>query len=158
MEWASEYCLYRMQESFYGLFNNFPNKWLGRSLRLVIFPLGRAYKYPADKLTSKAAAILATPSDARDRLTEGLFIPEDEDQAVAQLEKALELIIGSYEIEKKLHKARKAGQLIAVPGEPLHKSARDAGVITAEEADYLQQTAQAQRNVIMVDDFDPKEV
>ena len=158
MQWASDYCLYRMQESFYGLFDNFPSAIVGKALRLVIFPWGRCFKYPSDKLTSKAAAILATPSEARDRLTDGLFVPEDENEAVAQLEKAVELMLGTKDIEKKLYKARKAGQISEVPGEPVYKTALDAGVISKEEAQQMEAMTQAQRNVIMVDDFDPKDV
>ena len=158
MQWASEYCLYKLQESFYGLFDNFPNRLIGKSLRLVIFPWGRNFKYPSDKLTSQVAAILATPSEAKDRLTEGVFMPEDESNSVAQLEKAVELMLGVKDIEKKLYKARKAGQISEVPGEMIYKTALAAGVISEEEAQQMEAMTQAQRNVIMVDDFDPKDV
>ncbi|MFK8068120.1 MAG: acyl-CoA dehydrogenase [Gammaproteobacteria bacterium] len=158
MQWASEYCLFRMQESFYGLFENFPNCLFGKSLRLIVFPWGRSFKKPSDKLTSKAAAILTTPSKARDRLTEDLFIPQDENESVSQLEKALELMIKSQPVEKKIYQARRAGQLNPEPGELLYKTALTAGIITAEEAQVMEAATKAQRNVIMVDDFDPEEV
>ncbi len=158
MRWASEYCLYKIQESFYGLFDNFPNAIIGKGLRLIIFPWGRCFKYPTDTLTSKAASILATPCEARDRLTEGLFMPEDESEPVAQLEKAVELMLGVKDIEKKLYKARKSAQILEMPGEPLYKTALKVGVITEEEAQQMEAMTEAQRKVIMVDDFDPKEV
>lgn len=158
MQWASEYCLYKLQESFYGLFDNFPNRLIGKSLRLVIFPWGRNFRYPSDKLTSQVAAILATPSEAKERLTDGIFMPEDESDPVAQLEKAVELMLGVKDIEKKLYKARKAGEISEIPGEMMYKTALAAGVINKEEAQQMEAMTQAQRNVIMVDDFDPKDV
>jgi len=45
-----------------------------------------------------------------------------------------------------------------VPGEQIYKTALSAGVISEEEAQQMEAMTQAQRNVIMVDDFDPKDV
>ncbi len=158
MCWASEYCLYNIQESFYGLFNNFPISCLGKSLRFLIFPWGRSFKYPSDQLSSEISTMLTTPSETRDRLTEGMFIPDDETEPLAQLEKAVELMIDAQAIEEKIIKARKSGQISEVPGEALYQTAHSAAVIDADEAEQMEAMLQAQRNVIMVDDFDPKEV
>lgn len=158
MRWASEYCLYHIQESFYGLFRNFPNRMIGSSLRVIIFPWGRCFRPPSDRLTSKVAKLLMEPSETRDRLTEGVFIPEDGDETVAQLEKAMELMLALQPIEKKLYKARKSGQLKECPGEPVYSTALKAGIITEEESKQMESALQAQRNVIMVDDFNPEEV
>lgn len=158
MRWASEYCLYQLQESFYGLFNNFPNPLLGKSLRLVIFPWGRSFNYPSDQNSSQIAKILTTPSSTRDRLTEGLFIPDDEHESLSQLEKAVELVLKAQPIEKKISKAKKTGLLSDVPGEAAYITAHSIGIINDEETKQMTEMLAAQRAVIMVDDFDPSEV
>jgi acyl-CoA dehydrogenase len=41
---------------------------------LLVFPLGRRAQAPSDRLGRRAAALLMSPSDARDRLAEGVFL------------------------------------------------------------------------------------
>ncbi|MDW1902274.1 acyl-CoA dehydrogenase, partial [Vibrio sp. Vb1337] len=50
---------------------NFPNKVIGRTLRVLIMPFGRVRKAPSDKLDSKVARILQTPSATRSRIGRG---------------------------------------------------------------------------------------
>ena len=42
VRFASEYCLYEIQSRFNELIKNFPNRFLGFFLRILIFPLGNA--------------------------------------------------------------------------------------------------------------------
>src|SRR5690606_15762527 len=48
--WVLEDCLHRIQEAFYGVFDNFPSRIVGALLRVLVFPWGRAYAPPSDRL------------------------------------------------------------------------------------------------------------
>ena len=118
---------------------NRPAAWL---LRFILLPLGPRRRGPTDALTVACAELLIEPSAARDRLTPGLFIGQD-DSGVARLEAALALVAGTEPIRKKLRAA----------GISDWHAARDDGRLTRAEADELAAAEDAVRKVIAVDDF-----
>ena len=71
-----------------------------------MFPLGRRFRYPNDALGHEVASLLLEPSDARDRLTEGLYVSEDPQDITGRLEYALQKVLAAEPIERKLGKAR----------------------------------------------------
>ena len=89
MKWACEDALYKGQESLLELLQNFPNPTIALFLRLVTFPLGRTFSAPRDALGRKAAGLLLEPSDTRDRLTAGIFLPSSSGDALHQMEEGL---------------------------------------------------------------------
>ena len=45
-------------------------------MRRVVFPLGRPYVVPSDKLGHDVAKLLIEPSATRDRLTAGMYLAD----------------------------------------------------------------------------------
>src|SRR5690606_15947682 len=88
--WVLEDCLHRIQEAFYGVFDNFPSRIVGALLRVLVFPWGRAYAPPSDRLGHAVARAVLEPSQARDRLTQGMFLQKTEDDPVGRLELAMQ--------------------------------------------------------------------
>ncbi|MDX1514383.1 MAG: acyl-CoA dehydrogenase, partial [Gammaproteobacteria bacterium] len=74
LHWACRDALYGIQTALDELFRNFPGRWVGVCLRLLVFPLGMPYAAPNDENDRRVARLLLTPSAARDRLTEGVYI------------------------------------------------------------------------------------
>jgi acyl-CoA dehydrogenase len=89
----------------------------------------------------------------RDRLTSGVYIPQDRKQQMALLEYAFQLVHQSEEIEKKVRKAVRAGQVPKKKGGLAWDEARKANVITEEEYRLVQETEQVRYEAILVDDF-----
>ena len=73
VEWACRDLLYRAQEQLHGFLRNFPNRLLAMLLRALIFPRGRTYSAPSDKLGSLVAELAMTPSPSRERLCRHAF-------------------------------------------------------------------------------------
>jgi acyl-CoA dehydrogenase len=96
------------------------------------------------------------PGAARDRLTAGIYIPDDEQDAVGALEAALASTLACEPLLAKLDEARKAGKLKALEELLRISEARDNDFITAEEALQLERDYALRRKVIMVDDFAPE--
>jgi len=150
--------MFKAQNAFEGVLSNFPNRFMAMVLRRIVFPLGRPYVVPSDALGHQVAKLLIEPSATRDRLTAGVFLSRSPDNPVAQVEVALAATIASEPVEAKIRAALKHNRLDGklAPGagvDMLVARARDAGVITAAEADIVLAARDATAKVIRVDDF-----
>jgi len=121
-----------------------------------VFPLGRRYRTPNDSLTQACARILMSESEARDRLTSGVYVNDNPDDVTGSIEVALKAVVAANKAERKLKAAR-----LSIPYGVNYpdwlKSLTEQGVIDADEAALLQTASEATRRVIDVDDF-PNEV
>ncbi|HUP93872.1 MAG TPA: acyl-CoA dehydrogenase [Burkholderiales bacterium] len=153
VHWSVRDALARTEEAFYGLFQNMPGRVLPAVLRFIVFPWGREFRLPHDSLGHDVCNLVLAPGASRDRLTRGMFIPDDADDPVAILDRALETAIAAEPIEHKLKSALRAGALQA------HDDLAAAvarGVIDEAEAGQLEAARALRRRAIMVDDF-PKD-
>ncbi len=153
LHWACRYTLHTIQESFDGLLKNFPNRYVAWFMRRIIFPLGKPYMPPNDKLDHSVADLLLSPFISRDRLTEGIHIPDSTKESVGLLEDALTKVIAAEPVEKKIRHAMKKGILKKTTQEEELKEAIKAGVINYDEAALIRTAIAARKEVIRVDDF-----
>ena len=152
LKWAISYCNYQTQEALYALAENLPVV-VGFTLKRICFPLGRCYKKPSDKLDHKLCQLMLKPSDARDRLIEGIYFPDKEGQALYDLNNAFNLAAASEAAERKIKKAKRDGLLLNEEVD----AAVEADVIDSDEAKALQATATARMKVVHVDHFSKDE-
>jgi acyl-CoA dehydrogenase len=152
VRWACEESLWTIEDRLDAVIRNFPNRIAAGILRAAIFPLGRRAKRPNDRLSHQAASVLLEPSAARDRLTEGVYAPQNPTEAVRRLDLALEKVVAADAVEKKLRAAMQAGTLRLADETTLARDAVARGVITQQEADTLSEASTLRREVIQVDD------
>ncbi|HTS53903.1 MAG TPA: acyl-CoA dehydrogenase [Burkholderiales bacterium] len=153
VQWAVQDAEHRIQEAFYGLFQNLrarPASWL---LRLLIFPYGRTFSAPDDRLGHRVSRLLLEHSPARDRLTAGMFIHRHEADPVGRLELALERVAEAEQIETKVRAAVRHGAAPGLAADARTSAAVELGAITAAEAQALESYDGLRRACIMVDDF-----
>ncbi len=150
--------LYKIEQALDGVIRNFPNALVRGLLRVLVFPLGRGMSPPSDRLGHQIATLMMQPGAARDRLTAGIYVPADEQQAVGALEAALASTLLCEPLQAKVEEARKAKQLKATDELERISEARDQGIITAEEALLLERDYALHRKVIAVDDFAPEQL
>lgn len=158
LDWAMQDALYQTQQALDGMIRNFPVALMRLLLRVLIFPLGRCLSPPSDRLGHQVATLLMQPGAARDRLTAGIYISDDEQDAVGALEAALASTLDCEPLQAKLQEARKAGKLNALEELLRIAEARDQGLISAEQALQLERDYALRRKVIMVDDFAPAQL
>jgi acyl-CoA dehydrogenase len=154
LQWSIQDALYRMQLAFYGLLDNFPSRIMAWKLRLLVFPLGRAFSPPSDELGHEVAKVLMASGEARDRLTAGIYVPTSADEPLGILELALQCAEKCEVANLKIRTAVKAGQ-VSARGDEKITEALDQGIITSTEAESLKEMKFLRRRVIMVDDFLP---
>ena len=152
VEWSAKYCLYQVQMALDEILRNFPIKWLGVFIRHTIFPLGLTLRQPNDYLSHRVASLLIRPGEARDRLTDGIYISDDPEDITGCLEDALEKVIRAEPIERRLRHEDLEPQGLESHEEWL-ESLRKSNHVTVEEIEILQAARSATRKVVMVDDF-----
>jgi acyl-CoA dehydrogenase len=154
MHWAIWDAMFKAQNAFEGVISNFPNRFIAALLQFLIFPLGRPYVVPSDKLGHEVAALMIAPGATRDRLTANTFVDHgNEEDPVAVLELALDATLRAEHVEAKIRAAQKAGKLNARPSEDLAELALAVGVIEREEAELLSRRDVLRAKVVQVDDF-----
>ncbi len=153
MHWAIWDAMFKAQNAFEGVISNYPNRLAAALLRAVIFPLGRPYVVPSDKLGGQVAELLIAPSATRDRLTAGMFIDRVDSDPVGVIELALETALQAEAVEAKIRAASKAGTIGGRSPTELAKSALERGVITPQEQALLARAEELRARVIQVDDF-----
>ncbi|MCL4758467.1 MAG: acyl-CoA dehydrogenase [Rhodocyclaceae bacterium] len=160
MHWAIWDCMFKAQNAFEGVIANFPNKFFAMILRrLVVFPLGRPYVVPSDRLGHEVARCLIEPGPVRDRLTADVFLPDNVEEPVGALEAALIATVAAEPVEAKLKEAQKQGRfrpglLVDADVDAIWRRARDEGVISAEEYVLVERRNALRDKVIRVDDFE----
>jgi acyl-CoA dehydrogenase len=158
MHWAIWDAMFKAQGAFEGVISNFPSGLLGEVLWRVVFPLGRPYMVPSDRLGHEVAALLIAPSATRDRLTAGMHFGREGEEGTALLDAALQSAVAAEPIERKLKDAARAGRFDAQlpPGADaalLAERAVAAGVITRDDAAVLARHRALVARVVRVDDF-----
>lgn len=156
LRWSGDDCLYRLQDAMLGFIRNFPIRPVAWLLRIVIFPLGARYRPPSDFLGHQAASILLAPSAARDRLTAGMYLTDNTDEALGRIDVTLEQVIEAEEIEKRVRHAVSNGHIPKGSNDEMLRRAVKDGLITQGEAETVRLADMSRRAVITVDHF-PKD-
>jgi acyl-CoA dehydrogenase len=158
LAWAFHNQIYLIQIALQRVVDNFPNRYMRGILSFVVFPFGRRERAPGDRLTHKVAQLLLTPSDTRDRLTDGIYKSAKTGHPVGLMEEALPQVIHAEPLERKLLKALKNGEISGITWEEQLQDAIACSVVTAEEADILVQVRKLVMEIIAVDEFDLEEI
>ncbi len=152
--WCVKRSLYKTQEALNEVAQNFPQRWIGRLLRFIVFPWGNAYKLPSDKLTQAIVTPMLNPSSLRDRLTENCFVSDNPDELSYRLDNAIQLVNSVDESMKKIAKAVKNDE-IAKHLSPAEKTAAalKANIISSDEAKVLANYEALREEIIRVNEF-----
>jgi acyl-CoA dehydrogenase len=153
MHWAIWDAMFKTQTALEGVISNFPNRLLAALMRRTVFPLGRPYVVPSDRLGHEVAALLIEPCATRDRLTAGMYLGKAEDDALRTIEAALEATLAAEPVEARIRAAEKSRRFAVSAGADRAAAALAAGIITADEFALLGRTRQLVDQVIRVDDF-----
>lgn len=154
VHWCSQRELYLIQQGLDEILANYPLRSVGWLLRWILFPWGRRFRTPSDELGRQCAELLLSPSQARDRLTAGIFLGNDEKDSIARLEEAFESVIIADEMNKKIkQEAKKRGLKDLSIEEAVSK-----GVISTVEMKTIAKAEKLTWEIITVDDFSPEEL
>jgi len=139
----------RIGKAFRGVLDNLPARWAAVLVRLVAFPGGVPDPVASDRLTIEVANMLMKPGAQRERLTPDLYLGEGHaEHPLKDLEEAFRLVTEVAPLEKKMREAKISDVA----------QAREAGILSAGEADRVLTARQAVDRVVAVDSFPMDEV
>ncbi len=157
VEWACRALLYDAQERLHGFLRNFPNRFLAGVMRVLIFPRGRIYSAPDDRLGRKVAALVSAPTEVRERLCEYTYRRLEPGNPLGLLQEALLLAVQLEPLEKRIRvEGVKTGRVTALDLPGRIQQALAAGIVSETEAAALRDYDRKVMDLIHVDDFDPQ--
>ena len=154
MQYAIKLCLYEIQTSFYALFKNHPSRFVGYVLRIIIFPWGKHFHMPYDRVYHKIADLMMNDSPTRSRLTKGIFKPDDPTHPFAQIQDALLKTIAAEPVEKILKEAKHHHQIKGFNPKDEAEDALSKKIITESQYQTWITAWDARHHVLSVDDFE----
>ncbi len=158
VDWSNQYLLFEAQKALDGVIQNFPNRLMAILMRIIVFPLGRTYREPDDKLRHQVAESLLSSDDVRMRLAKGIYLSPEGDNIFYKLNDTVKQLEACLEIETRILKAQRDKVIFGYDFPDCIKAAKKDGIITAAEEKQMTSAYNAMMDVVHVDDFDPKEL
>jgi acyl-CoA dehydrogenase len=157
--WAIQDAFCRAQDAIEGVLANFPNRAIACIARVLLFPWGRSFAAPTDRLSATVADAFCLPGGTRDRLTRMAYVPTDIEEPVGAIEAALRAVLDTQALDARMREFEKAGKI--PEGDP-RANVRDiataihaAGGLSDEEYERIRARDALRDRVIAVDDFAP---
>jgi len=100
VDWSMQFCLFECQEAAFAIINNLPSRILRIGLRLLLFPLGRAYRPVSDTRAQDLVRAMTSESKARRWLTKGADFSQE--TTIGELEQLFVLTQELAEVMKQL--------------------------------------------------------
>jgi len=157
LHYACQSTIHEAQQAMLAVFYSLPIGIVAKSIRFLMFPFGKPYSPPSDKLIHQVAKIALSPSATRDRLTEGVYLTTDPEDGMGRIEYAFNLAIKTEALEKKFKKMVKGGKLTERMHTDRIKEAVQKKLISEDDGKQLLANWQAMREAIKVDDFTEEE-
>ncbi len=159
VEWACRNLLYHAQEQLHGFLRNFPSAALAALMRALIFPRGRVYSAPDDRLGHQVAGLVTSPTEARERLCQYIYWTLEPANPLGLLQEALLLAVQLEPLEKRIRvEGVKTGKVTALDPPGRIQQALAAGIVSETEAAALRDYDRKVMELIHVDDFEPHEL
>ncbi len=158
VQWSLEYLMHDYQEAFREIVDNYPSRPLAYLLKFVVFPIGMHFKAPSDNLEKELIGTITNDTATRDRLTSGIHMEAGENNPLAHVNEVFLESLALQPLNDKMRAAIKAKTLPKLQGMALIEAAKEASVLSGEEADQLINFNDKLMSVINVDDFDQKDL
>ncbi len=158
LHWACQDSIYRAQQALADILTKLPLRPIARMLSGIIFPLGKPNKPANDSLIHPIATLLTTDTNARNRLTKGIYVNNNPEDATGRIEVAFKAVLATAPVETKIRLAQKQKQLAKGELSNLVNEALSKNIISKEEAHLLAIAEQTRFQAIAVDDFSPKDL
>ncbi|WP_411728105.1 acyl-CoA dehydrogenase, partial [Methyloglobulus sp.] len=158
LHWACQESIYRAQQALADILTKLPFRPIACLLQGLIFPLGKPNKPANDVLVHQTATLLLSDSPVRDRLTQGIYINNNANDATGRIEVAFKAVLAAAPVEAKIKHAQKQKHLAKGDLSVLVSDALTRNIINQEEAKLLATAEQARLQAISVDDFSAEEL
>lgn len=156
LRWSLDYAFARIQEAFDGIYREIEVPglgWLFRGPLALWSRINRVGSEPSDVLGHNVAQAMQRPGEQRDRLTDGIYLTEDTDEALGKYENALRLKVEAEPYYRKLKSAAKKGELPDRQPRFQIDQAIEKGILTKQEGEMVRKAELARVDAVQVDEF-----
>ena len=154
LDWTMAHGMKQVEEAMHAICRNHPNRFVGLLAHALVFPTGRRFEWPTDKLTHKVARSLFNPtSQVRTMLTQAVHVPGEKVEGLGVLEAAYSAVVEAQPIRKKVEKARRDGQIEKTDVPTMAKKAKQAGAISDKELKQILAAEDLRDKAVQVDSF-----
>ncbi|MDX5976298.1 acyl-CoA dehydrogenase [Vreelandella alkaliphila] len=157
LHYSLRFLLNRAEQAFVEIFDNLPNRVLGKALKVIIMPTGRRWNKPHDDLARDIAQRVSTHSALRSKLLSNTWDKDDgaESNPLARYNALLVDYDRAETLYRTVNKAYAKGEL---PQTALHPEARieaalDKGIIKEDDAQFMRTFEAEVLEMLTVDDF-----
>jgi len=156
LHYSCRFLLQRAEQAFVEIFDNLPNRALGKALKVMVMPTGRRWNKPHDDLARAIAQRVSTHSALRSKLIDNTWSQDGEVRNPLARYNAL---LADYEraeaLYRTVNKAYAKGEL---PPTALHPEQRieaglEKGLVSAEDAQFMRTFEAEVLEMLTVDDF-----
>jgi acyl-CoA dehydrogenase len=154
VEWCCAHLLNNYQQAMHELLDNLPNRLVAILLRVAVFPTGRHFEKPSDRLEAKVAELVTRNTATRRRLIEGVYLTAAPNNPLGRVNELLASVDEIEPLERKLREAVKAGTVEPLLGIQLIEAGTVAGVLNADEAKRMRDWDARVMDIIHVDEFE----
>ncbi|MFT7516777.1 MAG: acyl-CoA dehydrogenase [Myxococcota bacterium] len=158
--WSMDNALNNIQKGFDGLYSNFDMPFVGALLRGPIGFFARINSLsngPTDEVKQQVARILQKQGAQRDKLTNGIYMPTDSNDALAILEKAYRASLAADKVAERIKQAIRKGELPRQAPITLLDEALEKGIINENDIVIVRQAEELRTDAITVDSFSESE-
>lgn len=152
VHWSVQNSLAEIQKAFDEFLTNFPNRFVAGFMRRLVFPLGRSYTVPNDDTTGKIAEMMLQDTALRNRITDGTYIGDENDQT-GRMEHTFKKLLQVEKVYNKFYAAAAKGKVDGFTAEEQIASAIEKGVLSAEEGQQVAEYNAMRYDAIITDAF-----
>ncbi|MFI0471192.1 acyl-CoA dehydrogenase [Halomonas sp. HMF6819] len=157
LHYSCRFLLHRAEQAFVEIFDNLPNRALGKVLNAVVMPTGRRWNKPHDDFARDIAHRVSTHSALRTKLLRNTWDQDDGEQRnpLARYNALLVEYERAEKIYRTVNKAYAKGEIAQTA---LHPEARveaglEAGIVSEEDAEFMREFEKEVLEMLTVDDF-----
>jgi len=152
VEFIAANSLKEIQNAYEGIYANIGSGFVNLVFRLLFgftCRLNTFSSMPADSTYRQLADKLSTGMESRNVLTEGIYRPEDEKEALAAIDACFAKVLEAKVVKTRIKKALGAKKL--QKGAALYEDALNGNIITTQEYDLLKEAQAMSEAVVQVD-------
>lgn len=153
---ALQRSLHNAQEALLDFCDNFPQRWIGRLLRLICLPTGRKYKAPDDDQIRLLGKLIMESNPIRQSLKQYVFVSDNPEDAAGRVETTYQMLLDVDEVWQAFSRARSKGKLgdaSASLEADLEEAARQ-GIIDEADIKPLKDYDQRRYDCVLTDHFE----
>jgi acyl-CoA dehydrogenase len=152
--YALQQALYSAQQALLAYCANFPRRWLGCIMRIICFPLGRAFLPPADDQIRQLGDLIMEPNPVRQALAAHVYLSDDPEDAVGRVETTYQLLLSVDKAWQAVLHLRDEGGLEAEDFDAVLREAVDKGVIREQDIEPLREYDARRFDCLLTDHFE----